>query len=207
MHWKFWERGRDTQHDDLLSSEITLQRHYESSRKNPPASSRLIDTGLHGAIWEVPIPDREPVYMRLDRSADETSYAVHVDTELFYYYWLLTSRRTSYHKCPPRQKMPLDRKYDQAVEGFDAGRKSPVPLARPHLHIREGLVSLLFTNGLTRSMWLIANRAPSFPVEVSSLVEAQLFQHILGTNEPPIELQDRSGLFLDDNEVHIAGRS
>ena len=197
MRWKLWgPTNLNTGHDSLLSTEISIQRHYESSRHIRPASSRLIDTGLHGAVWEVPLPDREPVYMRLDRSHDDSCFAVHVDTELFYYYWLLTSRRTSYHNCPPRQKMQQDRKYNQAVEGFDQGRNNPVPLAQPHLHIREGLVSLAFTNGITRSMWLIANRAGSFPVEVSSLAQAQLFHNILGTDEAPVELQGRSLLFF-----------
>lgn len=57
-----------------------------------------------------------------------------------------------------------DYKFSQAEEGFLLGEGNPVPLAE--IGYREYPdPSISFTNGITRTIWLLANGATAFPIE------------------------------------------
>jgi hypothetical protein len=61
---------------------------------------------------------------------------------------------------------PSDSNYKKlcdAEHGFSLGESNPVPLAEVGYYKSIG-----FTNGITRTMWLIKNGAVCFPVECSS---------------------------------------
>lgn len=73
-----------------------------------------------------------------------------------------------------------DYKYTDAENGFREGFDNPVPLGlvsyenTPHKGIWTKLVSrnivpgsVSFTDGITRTIWLLSNGAKSFPIEVS----------------------------------------
>jgi len=72
-----------------------------------------------------------------------------------------------------------DYKYKDAGIGFSEGKENPVPLAEIDFETRPNnrFLSALslkqseyvsFTNGVTRTIWLLCNGADSFPVEVSA---------------------------------------
>ena len=65
-----------------------------------------------------------------------------------------------------------DYKFLHAEKGFANGRDNPVPLAWCDAHYRmdKGLPVLYtgFTDGITRTIWLLANGAEKFPVSVSN---------------------------------------
>ncbi|MDF7788471.1 hypothetical protein P4910_23775 [Pantoea stewartii] len=71
-----------------------------------------------------------------------------------------------------------DYKFLRAEKGFLQGIHNPVPLALcdAHYEIEGGLPVLHtgFTDGLTRTIWLLANGAESFPVSVTSEESARL---------------------------------
>ncbi|WP_394551388.1 plasmid fertility inhibition factor family protein [Pantoea sp. SGAir0183] len=83
-----------------------------------------------------------------------------------------------------------DYKFFRAEKGFSQGYHNPVPLALcdAHYEIEKGLPVLHagFTNGVTRTIWLMANGAEIFPVSVPSERDARLLFRGVGdrTTEP-----------------------
>lgn len=77
-----------------------------------------------------------------------------------------------------------DRKFHEAEKGFSHGAGNPVPLADPHCRfiLDQGLPvpALGFTNGITRTIWLLANGAERFPLHADNHRSAQLLQRGIG---------------------------
>lgn len=78
-------------------------------------------------------------------------------------------------------------KFHYAENGFLHGRDNPVPLAwcGAHYVLERGLPVLRtsFTDGITRTIWLLANGAESFPVSVASEKSARLLHRGAGDRE------------------------
>lgn len=68
-----------------------------------------------------------------------------------------------------------DSKYPDAKSGFQEGIKNPVPLARIAYHELENTPKYIdFTNGITRTIWLLSQGAIAFPVECHVLEAEKL---------------------------------
>lgn len=156
----------------------------------------------HGAMFEVPT-EQGSVYMCATRSnyENEKRAVVVVDAEKFLALWRRegSSHDDIAHQGP--EKWPTDRKYKDAVDGFSRGQENPVPLALVHcyeqaeriwkyaptffgFHKRVGTevriqATLSFTNGITRTIWLMTTGAKAFPVECDTK-SAALLQALAG---------------------------
>ncbi|OCJ32637.1 hypothetical protein [Serratia sp. 14-2641] len=87
-----------------------------------------------------------------------------------------------------------DRKFHEAEKGFSHGAGNPVPLADPHCRfiLERGLPvpALSFTNGITRTIWLLANGAERLPVHTYNHRDAQLLQRGIGhRSTSPVAVQ------------------
>lgn len=141
------------------------------------------------ATFAVPTRDRGDVYMSIDRTNymnDERTVVV-VDAKKFLELWKadpygLHSKLA--HGSP--STWPLDYKFKHAVDGFSHGSSNPVPLADVScdIHIKttpiytrnflffkkhvgdhtESIPNVGFTNGVTRTIWLLYHGATYFPV-------------------------------------------
>lgn len=159
--------------------------------------SKLIEKTKTQAIWEVLIPGRESVFMYAESGyINEKLFVIHVDTEKFYRMWFKDSSPWNLYvtnACPIRSTMYRDYKYGEAIVGFSHGLENPVPLADigslAHIH-RENIT---FTNGVTRTMWLISNHAPSFPVAVSNEHDARFLNKHFGLTPNPISFVELFG--------------
>lgn len=143
------------------------------------------------AVFRIPTGKRGDVYMRAERpnyNADKHA-VVEVDAERFLALWRQphSSHEDVAHGTP--ETWPSDRKYKDAEGGFAHGAENPVPLAevscgydtseivevrrRFFLFKQEvviaasGLPWLGFTNGVTRTIWLLTQGATVFPVDCS----------------------------------------
>ena len=88
---------------------------------------------------------------------------------------------------------PNDYKYSHAVEGFSHGRENPVPLAdvsygaaiRTSVSYKflrfgrterqEQIEYVAFTNGITRTIWLLTHGCAAFPVKCGMSSARELF--------------------------------
>lgn len=130
-------------------------------------------------IWRIDIPGRRYVYMS---SLDSDCVTV-VNASRFYYYWLrqsLGQDRGDSAACVPINKMKADYKYHYAEEGFSYGLANPVPVAAIGCYLRNGKPCIGFTNGVTRTFWLISNGCKAFPIDAGDAESAQLLNKICG---------------------------
>jgi hypothetical protein len=149
------------------------------------------------AVFEVPLPDRQSVFMRfhIARHMNDSSAVVIVDTDKFLALWRKephSIHREQAHGNP--STWPNDRKYALAAQGFSYGSGNPVPLA--HVSFDTGIVTktsytflkfgkkvvnttvpfVMFSNGVTRTIWLLTNGCLAFPIECELPRATELFR-------------------------------
>lgn len=146
------------------------------------------NSGKQQIVFTVPLPRRDPVFMSMalnDYSRDYFGIVI-VDSIKFLQLW--RSEPNSIHRDIANGSpatWPGDRKYDLAVKGFSHGRTNPVPLAdvsygvamrtsttRNFLGLRkevlrENVPYIGFSNGITRTIWLLTQGCPAFPIQCS----------------------------------------
>lgn len=157
------------------------------------------------AVFRVPTAKRGDVFMRAERpnyNADRKA-VVEVDAARFLALWRQPLSSHSDIASGDPASWPSDYKYHWAEDGFASGSENPVPLAtvscgratsdliekRPHFLIfkknvviaPKGSPWLGFTDGITRTIWLLANGATVFPVECA-LDEAEELQQMAGVH-------------------------
>lgn len=137
-------------------------------------------------VFTVPLPEREPVFM----SMSITEYGVEnfgvviVDAQKFLHLW--RSNPYGLHQSEANgtpETWPHDYKYSHAVNGFSHGRANPVPLADVSYETatrtsvtykflrfgrsehQEHAQYVAFTNGITRTIWLLTHGCVAFPVQ------------------------------------------
>jgi hypothetical protein len=151
------------------------------------STSTVEDTwGNKFIVFTVPLPNREPVFMSLKVTPynNDKRGVVIVDAEKFLRLWRnepYSVHGTEAHGNP--QTWPKDRKYAAAEKGFSYGQDNPVPLAYVSYGVetrtvvsykflwfgraerREQFSYVAFTNGITRTIWLLTQGCKHFPVE------------------------------------------
>lgn len=135
-------------------------------------------------LWCLPVPGKPDAFMRLDAGqADHDRFVVPVNAKAFKRLWLAGGLNSPERPdgCLLRKDMTSDSKYRHAVEGFAAGRDSPVPLANVALE-RGRTPSVRFNDGVTRTFWLLANNVAAFPVLVAGEDNAKTLAKLAGTD-------------------------
>jgi hypothetical protein len=136
--------------------------------------------------FAVPLPNHPPVFMSMkvtEYSKDKSGVLI-VDAAKFLELW--RNEPYSIHSLEAQgnpKTWPNDRKYGSAVEGFSFGCDNPVPLAYAShgtairstvsykflwfgKNVREERYHYVgFTNGITRTIWLLTNGCAAFPIE------------------------------------------
>ncbi|MFZ6006871.1 MAG: plasmid fertility inhibition factor family protein [Nitrospirota bacterium] len=137
-------------------------------------------------IFEVPLPNQAPVFMSVEITPynNEERGVVIVDADKFLELWR-NEPHSAHHKISHGnpQTWPNDNKYPYAAKGFSFGYNNPVPLARVSCRIgmrsiitykflffgrterKEQFHYVAFTDGITRTIWLLTQGCKAFPVE------------------------------------------
>lgn len=189
----------DDQNCGISDSEIYEEQQIvdlEIANRGPVQPAMLEHLNADMAIWRVRVPDQEDKFVCLKNSQnDDNWFVVMVDANKFYRTWL--QRRDAFGRhglCVLRQKMHSDYKFKWAIEGFSHGVKNPVPLANCNGHMGEdGIIYLNFNDGVTRTFWLLANRAESFPIKTYGETLARYIHCAAGIGDGPVIVSD---LFL-----------
>jgi len=164
----------------------------------PLALSVETQLGKQRAVFEVPLPSQPPVYMSWMIGADPEPgrAAVVVDAAKFLGLWQA-------EPYPIHQDLAFgnpvtwkaDRKFGWAERGFSEGRANPVPLAYVSFGIDEQFeisyrflwfgkqirrifaAHVRFTNGITRTIWLLSNGCSAFPIESDLAGAHKILEH------------------------------
>ncbi|HYD81584.1 MAG TPA: hypothetical protein VEC06_17410 [Paucimonas sp.] len=154
--------------------------------------------GVQFLIFTVSLPNREPVFMSMEVSDYKRKHSgiVLVDSEKFLQLW----RDDPYEAHADvafgnPDTWPSDYKYAHAAKGFSYGYQNPVPLAeishglgnrtvRTYKFLwfgkteRKELVPYVsFTNGITRTIWLLSQGCKAFPVDCDLRYARELHRH------------------------------
>lgn len=120
-------------------------------------------------------------------------YVVYVDTELFYIILLIDGLKSNsnndiepFHKL--RKDLPNDYKYYDAANAFAKSVNVPIPLALIYVGESSNRSSISFTDGITRTIWLIANHALSFPIFTHGAESANLLNDLVGLTDQPFKI-------------------
>jgi hypothetical protein len=113
------------------------------------------------------------VFMRINKTPHENEdrYIAIVDSKRFYEKW--TGK--SVEQCIIADEFE-QRKYTDAIDGFLRGIGNPVPLAEVSFGDK-----ISFTDGITRTKWLIIHGALCFPIECDKY-SAERFKTIVYKN-------------------------
>lgn len=115
-------------------------------------------------VWRIALSPTRSAFLSEEVPNFGKKFVAYVHGGKFYRQWRRQSllRPGDFQGCPRVDDMDRDYKYPSAVRGFTHGRANPVPLA--DIVFLKGIG---FTNGITRTLWLIRNGAQSFPVATS----------------------------------------
>lgn len=160
----------------------------------------------HGAVFKVPTAHRGDVFMCATRTnyRNDDRAVVIVDSERFLNLWRQPGSSHLDIAAGDPTTWPSDYKFSDAEDGFQGGEQNPVPLAtlncyrmvekypvferrlflfKRQVGMREQEeLSLHFTNGITRTIWLLTAGAKSFPVECRT-ESAPLLQELAGATD------------------------
>jgi hypothetical protein len=160
----------------------------------------------HGAVFKIPTEHRGDVFMCATRTnyRNDKRAVVIVDSERFLHLWRQPGSSHTDVATGNPTTWPSDYKFSDAEDGFQPGEQNPVPLATVEclsmierfpiferrlfflkrcVGVREQEeLSLHFTNGVTRTIWLLTSGAKSFPIECS-IESAPLLQRLAGVTD------------------------
>lgn len=119
-------------------------------------------------VFAVPLPTDKVVYMSIDQAAlaGNDHQVVIVEAEKFLNLW--RAEPTGFHATLANGNpdvWPHSQKFHLADAGFSKGLANPVPLADVSCDISEsGSGYVFFSNGITRTTWLLAHGCQEFPI-------------------------------------------
>jgi hypothetical protein len=158
-------------------------------------------------VWRIPIPGQSDAFMSIEAGhADYDRFVVPVHAAAFYRAWLAGGLQSSkrWDGCLLPSELATDYKYRHAVAGFAHGEQNPVPLARVGACYHKGTVKIGFTDGITRTFWLLANNVAAFPVMVADLESAEALAKSVGLQSEPLRVSE---LFASAKKVDTKNRS
>ncbi|OOE86855.1 hypothetical protein BZG73_03165 [Salinivibrio siamensis] len=149
-----------------------------------------MSSGLHSienekVIFYVDTEECGRKYMSASRSSYKGSNykIVFVDAMKFLALWKNDPGKQEYQlSSGDKSAWESDYKYPAAEYGFSHGLSNPVPLAFPHCQESEYGPYASFSNGITRTIWLLSKGAKSFPLETDN-ESAQLFVKYAGVGK------------------------
>lgn len=141
-------------------------------------------SGTKSIVFSVPLSSKALVYMSLIIGAcNEDKYGVViVDAGKFLQLWRNAPHNLHYELAyGDTSTWPNDYKYMKAQEGFSRGPNDPVPLADVLYGADLALTSIEqcryvnFTNGVTRTIWLLTQGCRVFPIKCETPGAEELY--------------------------------
>ena len=142
----------------------------------PSSISVMVDTLRFSGrdryiIFRMKTRDQKAVYMRypqhFENIANQENMIVIVEAQKFLPLWQRSPYAVDQNACAgDESKWRKDYKFHLAENGFAKSMDSPIPLADVNVHIKDGEISCSLNDGMTRTLWLLANGVEEFPILV-----------------------------------------
>ena len=133
--------------------------------------SHTNDFGRQISLFKFRLKDRF-VYMKVEnhflgeRELGGSDKVIIINSKKFLELWKNDPRNSESHLALGNETTwRNDYKFHRAEKGFSFGISNPVPLAYVHCYFSDVQIPYCsFTDGITRTIWLLANGAECFPV-------------------------------------------
>lgn len=164
--------------------------------------------GSKYVVFTLLLPDGREVYMREALNYHEDSgFIVFVDSTRFESVWFKCAGEYSPHLHLARGTKSHrinDYKFGNADDAFSLSKDCPVKLAFLGVNGYQK-PNISFTDGVTRTVWLLVHGASSFPVYVYREKDAQHVHQFVGLrNTSPISLQELNDKLSLRNKLLIS---
>lgn len=138
------------------------------------------------ALFRIPT-DIGDMFMCVSRTnaLNDERYVVEVDAKRFVEFWRNTIDPNHYELANGNiLTWRKDKKYSKAEEGFSHGEINPVPLAIVNCStFANAKAHINFSNGITRTIYLLTQNVERFPVECVYFSNAKLLHEIAGFSD------------------------
>lgn len=161
-------------------------------REPRPTLAAPVERSPGQFLWCLPLPAGGNAYMALTAGrADHDLFVVPVHAAAFHRAWLVRGLQSDdklndlTDGCRLRGELTTDRKFKHAAACFAEGERNPVDLPRVGTtKARKGELGVTFTDGITRTFWLLANNVAAFPVVVAGPETAAELAKAVGLGAP-----------------------
>lgn len=130
-------------------------------------------------LFKIPIKDDRQVYMKHFLDINAQGFIIIIDTKKFIRTWRKSRndpRIPNYH-IGNEELWRADYKFHYPEESFQLGKENPVPIATEiHCVGQYPNCNISFSDGITRTIWLLANEAEYFPIVARDINSATSFQ-------------------------------
>ncbi|WP_138956507.1 plasmid fertility inhibition factor family protein [Vibrio ichthyoenteri] len=154
--------------------------------------------GYDYAVFHIPINDGM-VYMkqRLQPSDEDCYFVIFVDRYRFESVWFKGGSGVAPELARGNEKAwRKDYKFHHAERGFSHGIENPVPLAVMQANYDYPRVG--FTDGITRTVWLLANGAKNFPLFAFNKKTAEYLYKYIGIKGSKVFSNNELITYLND---------
>ena len=138
-------------------------------------------------VWRLPVPGKPDAFMAITAGhADHDLFVVPVRAAAFHRAWLAGGLQSDERPdgCRLRNELATDNKYRHAAVCFADSAKNAVGLPRVGVEHERGRTGVRFTDGITRTFWLLANQVAAFPVVVAGPESAAALAKVAGIGAP-----------------------
>lgn len=161
--------------------------------RSRPRACAMVSHDDHRAVWRVLVPGRPQCFICASSGhLNREMFVVQVDTKMLYRTWLAGTSTSGVRRSGPcvlRDEMAAEPGFDEAQRDFARGLQSPVPLIEVRIWRERRKVRIAFVASMASAFWLIANRAPAFPVEVVGHDAADLLYRLAGCGPAPLPFE------------------
>jgi hypothetical protein len=147
-------------------------------------------------VLTVDLPHSKQVFMKAHRFqySNEPQSVVQVLTKSFLEFWRRNPNGIHSEVANGNPETWVHHyKYKNAALGFAEGKFNPVPCAEVFCEMEKGIdgkdqMTLTFSNGITRTIWLVSNGCIEFPIVCATSQSEILWENAGNLNVKPVYL-------------------
>lgn len=147
-------------------------------------SPNLISDGPGSLVWAVALPDAKTTTVAVEHNS-KTRYVVHVDSRLFYDFWVTKSIHHTRWLPSLRSEIRSTAAFKESEERLIGNADDPAAIPTVRITHARGMTVL---SGRKEIDFYLASRAESFPIALADREAAMELSAAAGTQDEPLDI-------------------